>query len=193
MWRLSRLPLRPSVKGALRRLQDGEVDNIVVPTKWELYEVHRRMTRFYAGQKRPELDNEANDGPVAHPRFQQKSRGASDKANLSSSPDPSRSVDTRARVPKALEHLPKTNLKGEVLPGRVEVATDTIRITELLEFVLWVVGEFGIVDVSELTEFICYQFGLGTFSDQEIVAVLEVSITEEKGAQVELGRESQAG
>lgn len=78
-------------------------------------------------------------------------------------------------IPNALNKLPKADPKGEIPEEKPE--QDLTHLAELLEFVLWLVGE-GVTEVAELGMYICYQFEIGTYSDREIASVLEVILSE---------------
>lgn len=188
MWR----PLRPRVKRELRRLQSGETAHIVVPTKWEVDEVDRRMRRFDAKLQASETPVEEGDADLAdvieltpRPEF---SQGAQRELRVvGSDVDPRQPPSVQARldrpltgirIPNALNGLPKANPKGDIPADEAEI--DLSHLAELLEFVLWLVGEYGVLEVSELTQYICYQFEIGTYSDREIGSVLEVVLSDNK-------------
>lgn len=188
MWR----PLRPRVKRELRRLQSGETSGIVVTSKWEYDEVDRRMRRFDAKLQLSESFEESDDYELAEvillsPRPEFTLEAQRQLKAVGSDVDPSelQSVQSRLgrplvgmRVPNALDNLPKANQRVEI--PEVEAEADIAQLAELLEFVLWVVSELDVVDTADLVQYICYQFEIGTYTDREIGAVLEVILTEPK-------------
>lgn len=188
MWR----PLRPSVKRQLRRLQSGETNGIVVPTRWEYDEVDRRMRRFEArlelSLSSQEDDNEMLAEVIPLPRSPYLPQSQREMKVVGSDVDPGDRPSIHARldrplagirIPNALDGLPKAKPKGG--SPRYEAEVDQSHLSELLEFVLWLVSEYEVLEMSELTQYICYQFEIGTYSDREICSVLEVVLSEMKG------------
>jgi len=180
MWR----PLRPSVKRQLRQLQRGEVRTIVVGFGWEFDEVDRRMRRLELTRSNPETEAPlAEVVPIS--RFMKREVQAErqlrvvgsdvDPGSNEVAPGLRRPLGMRHTVPNALNDLPRATPKTEF-----EQPADVSHLAELLEFVLWLVGEYGILEVSELTQYICYQFEIGTYSDREIGSVLEVVLSDNK-------------
>lgn len=181
MWR----PLRPSVKRQLRRLQSGETNGIVVPTRWEYDEVDRRMRRFEArlelSLSSQEDDNEMLAEVIPLPRSPYLPQSQREMKVVGSDVDPGDRPSIHARldrplagirIPNALDGLPKAKPKGG--SPRYEAEVDQSHLSELLEFVLWLVREEHVVNEEDVFQAVFWQFGLSPYSDDEISAVFAV-------------------
>lgn len=185
MWR----PLRPRVKRELRRLEGGEITDIVISTKWEYDEVDRRIRRWEERQSLDRSGEEVSPVEMAEviellPKQQEPIRqlmvaGSDVNPGNEIIPGLRKSLEMRhARPNPPSKEMEAGSSKADSAKPPQDPLVDMSHLAELLEFVLWLVGENGITDVKELVKCIFFQFEIGTYSGPEIKSVLEVVLSE---------------